>query len=276
MERPGGARVVGAMSATSGTAGTAASAGTTVAGVFCAALAGARPGELLDLDVDAAHHVRVRRLAPGDAVRVVDGAGCVALGALASSDRRSARVQVERVERHERSPGVRLLVPVADRERMLWLAEKAVELGLAAWLPVMWDRSRSVAGRGEGEAFGAKVRARMAAALVQSGGTWLPEIAAERPLPALLAALGDGDRVVLDPAGAPLGGQSMGATVTAALGPEGGLAPAERELLAAAGFRPVSLSGNVLRFETAGVAALAILAHRMGTRHSPLEAATDA
>ncbi|HEX3157554.1 MAG TPA: RsmE family RNA methyltransferase, partial [Gemmatimonadaceae bacterium] len=73
-----------------------------------------------------------------------------------------------------------------------------------------------------------------------------------------------------------LGGQSMGATVTAALGPEGGLAPAERELLAAAGFRPVSLSGNVLRFETAGVAALAILGQRMGTRHSPLEAATDA
>jgi 16S rRNA (uracil1498-N3)-methyltransferase len=34
-----------------------------------------------------------------------------------------------------------LLAPVADRDRMLWLAEKTVELGLTSWRPVVWRRS---------------------------------------------------------------------------------------------------------------------------------------
>jgi 16S rRNA U1498 N3-methylase RsmE len=35
--------------------------------------------------------------------------------------------------------------------------------------------------------------------------------------------------------------------------------PAEREQLLAAGFEPVKLAGSVLRFETAGIAALGVL-----------------
>jgi len=41
------------------------------------------------------------------------------------------------------------------------------------------------------------------------------------------------------------------------VGPEGGVEPAERDLLVARGFLPTSLGDNVLRFETAAVAALA-------------------
>jgi RsmE family RNA methyltransferase len=44
--------------------------------------------------------------------------------------------------------------------------------------------------------------------------------------------------------------------VTLAIGPEGGFIPAEVELLARAGFRPVDLGPRILRVETA-VAALA-------------------
>ena len=204
-----------------------------VAGVFCAALADARDGEPLELDEDAAHHIRVRRLALGDPLRVADGVGRIAFGTLVSTDRRGARMLVDRVDQHPRVAGVRLLVPVADRDRMLWLAEKAVELGVGAWQPVTWERSRSVAGRGEGAGFAAKVRARMSAALVQCGGAWLPEIAAERSCSSVLATLEDGDRVVLDQAGDPLARQPVRAPVTIALGPEGGFVPAERDMLAA-------------------------------------------
>jgi 16S rRNA (uracil1498-N3)-methyltransferase len=119
-----------------------------------------------------------------------------------------------------------------------------------------------VSPRGEGESFRAKVRARMAAALVQSGGAWLPEVAAERELADAIADAAAGERLLLDRDGVPLLGQAVhGATapIWVALGPEGGVEAEERERLLAAGFQPVRLGASVLRFETAGVCAMALL-----------------
>jgi 16S rRNA (uracil1498-N3)-methyltransferase len=50
----------------------------------------------------------------------------------------------------------------------------------------------------------------------------------------------------------------MRAPITIALGPEGGMEPVERESLIAGGFAPVRLATGTLRFETAGIAAIAI------------------
>ena len=47
--------------------------------------------------------------------------------------------------------------------------------------------------------------------------------------------------------------------VTVLIGPEGGLAPEERALAVAAGFRPVRFGPRVLRTETAPLAAIAAL-----------------
>lgn len=210
------------------------------------------------LDAEAAHHVRVRRLAAGDAIRLTDGHGHSAVARLVSVDKRAAHVEVETVALLPEPAPVHLLPPVADRERMLWLAEKAVELGVRGWQPVTWRRSRSVSPRGEGEAFRAKVRARMIAALEQSGGAWLPALHPEQPPEALVDVLPAGARLVLDADGEPLAEAPAG-PVFVAVGPEGGFEDGERLLLRDAGFRPVSLGPRVLRFETAGVAALAAL-----------------
>jgi 16S rRNA (uracil1498-N3)-methyltransferase len=43
-----------------------------------------------------------------------------------------------------------------------------------------------------------------------------------------------------------------------ALGPEGGLADDERQEMIDGGFTPVRLASTMLRFETAGIAALAV------------------
>jgi 16S rRNA (uracil1498-N3)-methyltransferase len=50
----------------------------------------------------------------------------------------------------------------------------------------------------------------------------------------------------------------MRAPITIALGPEGGMEPAERDAFIGAAFLPVNLGLSTLRFETAGVAAVAI------------------
>jgi 16S rRNA (uracil1498-N3)-methyltransferase len=216
-------------------------------------------GGLLTLGADAAHHIRVLRLGLGVTVGIRDGVGRVASGVLVRASRQQAVVEVATVGEMPSQPPVHALVPVADRERMLWLAEKCCELGLASWRPVLWRRSRSVSPRGEGNGFQAKVRSRMVSALLQSRGAWLPELHPDATAERALAAAPAGERLLLDPSGSALLSRSISAPVTLAIGPEGGMEPDERTRFLDAGWRAVSLGANMLRFETAGVAALAVI-----------------
>jgi 16S rRNA (uracil1498-N3)-methyltransferase len=213
------------------------------------------------LDEHAARHLRVLRLDSGAIVGLRDGHGGVAEGRLVRLSKSHAQVDVLALEQRAALPAVHLLVPVADKDRMLWLAEKAAELGCTSWRPVIWRRSRSVSPRGEGMSFQGRVRGRMEGALAQSEGAWLPQLFPEATVERALLAAPEGDRVVLDPAGAPLvGAQSstLAAPVTLAIGPEGGIERDEMDALLHAGFRRASLGTTILRFETAAIAALGV------------------
>ena len=120
--------------------------------------------------------------------------------------------------------------------------------------------------------FQAKVRARMEAALVQSEGAWLPDLYPEATIDRAILAAPAGDRLILDPDGAPMVGPAaapLGASVVLAVGPEGGIERDELAAFEAAGFRRVSLGATILRFETAAVAALAIARTAMGIHSAP-------
>lgn len=220
------------------------------------------------LGEDAAHHMRVRRLETGVRVGLVDGGGTRGEGVLTQLAKRHAVVSVETAERVPAPAPVHLLVPVADRDRMLWLAEKATELGLSSWRPVMYKRSKHVNPRGEGTTFQQKVRARMGASLEQCRSAWIPVVFPEatpehaiagRP-PGIALVLDQGARPILDAlrdafAAAPAHGPRP--AVTLAVGPEGGFEPSELAALEAAGFARAALGANILRFETAAAAGLA-------------------
>src|SRR5688500_13218623 len=151
---------------------------------------------------------------------------------------------------------VHLLAPVADRDRMLYLAEKCTELAATSWRPVIWRRSRSVGPAGDGAAFQSRLKGRMIAALNQSGGGWLPEGQPSAPVSRAIAAAPDGTRLLCDARGERgLIEVNIEAPVSIAIGPEGGIDEKEREEMIEGGFMPVSLVGGTLRFETAGVAA---------------------
>ncbi|HZS60146.1 MAG TPA: RsmE family RNA methyltransferase [Gemmatimonadaceae bacterium] len=214
-------------------------------------------GETVTVSDAATHHLRVRRAVMGNGITLYDGAGTVAEGQLTLLTTHRAVVSVTAVRQAPPPPAVHLLVPVADRDRMLWLAEKATELGLTSWRPVLWRRSRSVSPRGEGEGFAEKVRARMCAAIEQSGNPWLPTI--ERDVdPAQAAEQASGTRFLLT-GGAPPLPTTMAAPITLALGPEGGIEDEEAALFERSGFVPVSVGAHTLRFETAGVIALGLV-----------------
>ncbi|HET7586088.1 MAG TPA: RsmE family RNA methyltransferase [Gemmatimonadaceae bacterium] len=215
-------------------------------------------GAVVTIGEGETHHARVRRVALGEQVRLVNGRGDVGVGQVIKLARTQLHVELNRAWSEPPLPEIHLLVPVADRDRMLWLAEKAVELGVSSWRPVLWRRSRDVRPRGEGRSFQDRVRSRMIGALTQSGGAWLPVHHPDATPERALAAGPAGARLLLDVEGAPMLGELGSAPVTLAVGPEGGLEPAERTMMCDAGFRPVRLGPLTLRFETAGVAALAV------------------
>ena len=188
-------------------------------------------GETVTLGEDEAHHIRVRRLEIGERVGLLDGRGASGTGVLVRLAKRHAAVTVQALMTLEPPPSVHLLLPVAERERMLWLAEKATELGATSWRPVLWKHSRSVHPRGEGPVFQQKVAARMAGALES-----VREYGAGRIRP-----------------------------ITIAVGPEGGIEEHELAALVKAGFRAVSIGNTILRFETAAVAALAVVRSALAT-----------
>ncbi len=226
---------------------------------FCTADETLVLGAAVTLGEDAARHMAVRRIATGDSIRLLDGRGRVADATVIRLSRNMAAAQVERVSVETPLPPVHLLVPIADRDRMLWLAEKATELAVTSWRPVLWKRSRSVKPRGEGPVFMARVRQRMMHALEQCGGSWLPAIYPDATCERAMTGTADGAKLVLDAGGdAIMTALPSTAPVTLAVGPEGGFDPSELDALSLAGFRRVRLEGYTLRFETAATVGLAL------------------
>lgn len=222
-------------------------------------------GVPVTLGDDAAQHARVLRIGSGDRVELRDGRGNAARGLLARVAKRSLSVDVQEVWTIPDLPPVHMLVPVADRDRMLYLAEKCTELAATSWRPVIWRRSRSVGPAGDGPAFQSRLKGRMIAALTQSGGGWLPEIHPSAPVSRALAASPEGTRILLDAATETnLISHKLVGPVTLALGPEGGLDEKERDEMIVAGFVPACLTGGTLRFETAGIAGLALARSLLG------------
>ena len=223
------------------------------------------PGDWRDrvaLDERAAHQATVKRLAVGDPVRLTSGDGRRIHGRIVMLARRQLEVECDQASLELVAPPlhVALWAPIGDRDRMLMLAEKAVELGASAWRSVSYRRSRSVSPRGEGPAFREKLRLRMISALEQSAGAWLPLLEPEAEAETALSTAVVGHAVLLDGLGQPIVDvlRDVHPPLVLACGPEGGLEPGERAMFADNGWRAAEFGRNVLRFETAGIAGLTL------------------
>jgi len=220
--------------------------------------------DLLLPDAAAYHVARVLRLRAGAPIVAFDGSGkdfhCEILAI--EAERVRIRVGSAAAGLPESPLCITLVQAVSRGERMDWTLQKATELGVRTIAPVL--SARSVVRLDERQA--AKKRrhwqAIVAGACEQCGRSIPPQIRAPQELAAYLAAAPRaGQRLVLGPGGpASLAGlASVGARVELLIGPEGGLDDAELERAAQAGFAPVRLGPRVLRTETAGIVALAVL-----------------
>jgi 16S rRNA (uracil1498-N3)-methyltransferase len=212
------------------------------------------PGATVPLSPDEARHVRVRRLADGVPVEVLDGRGLTGRGPLGGS---GTSVLVESVEANVGEPLARWTVAIAvsDPVRVEWAVEKGTECGAAGFL--LWIASRSQ---------GASVRSlegrlpRLAKVAVeavkQCGRSVVPDVEGPVPFADLLARGPSLAAVPGAPRWAPAAGRDARAGGLIVVGPEGGLTAEERAALEAAGAIPFGLGPRVLRLETAVVASL--------------------
>jgi 16S rRNA (uracil1498-N3)-methyltransferase len=230
------------------------------------------PGLQADLPEHAVRHAQVRRVQPGDWLRLFDGQGADWPAQVLDVGRKHVRVEVGNPQpvALELPTTVTLAVVVPANERMDNLVEKATELGVACIQPLMAERSvlRLVGERAQRRQ--QHWQAVAVAASEQCGRARVPEVAAVQPLLSWLQALA----AVVDPPHSlqqarwllslypqaqPLGELGGGplAQVISLSGPEGGFAPDEERAAQAAGFKPVSLGPRVLRADTAPLALLA-------------------
>ena len=210
-------------------------------------------GKRASLDESEAHHLRVRRAREDEGVEVLDGSGLTGTGRLVrvGSD---WMVEIQSAERHPAQPQLTLAVAAGDRERFTWMAEKAVELGVSAIVPLETARTAGVATRLR-DAHGAKLRRVVLEATKQCGAAWAPTVERAVALEEFLTRPIQGTGWLADPAGELPPATLDDTPLTVVIGPEGGLTADERAALVSAGYRPVALGANTLRFETAALAA---------------------
>jgi 16S rRNA (uracil1498-N3)-methyltransferase len=204
----------------------------------------------------------VLRLAPGAEIEVFDGRG----------GRYRAEIEpgFEAVRLGPREAAaapaaeIALVVALAKGEKMDLVVQKTTELGVARVLPFEAERSVVRLDAAKGDERAERWRRIAAEAARQCGRSDVPEVRAPSSLPAALAALPPGSRLVLfHPGGGPLEGPPGGA-VAAVVGPEGGLTDAEVRACEAAGAIRAGLGPRVLRAETAAIVALTLLQARFG------------
>lgn len=222
------------------------------------------PGAQFPLPEDAANHIgRALRLRAGDALVVFDGRGGEYDAVIQRIDRGRVEVKTGAFRDAEREAAVEvgLVQGLPEADKMDWILQKSVELGVAWIQPVVCERS-VVRLSGDRAARRESHWQRVAiAACEQCGRNRVPPVAPSLAFGEYFAALpAAGTRILLAPDGeATLRSLAVEAPVAVLIGPEGGLAPEERRIAAAAGYVTVRFGPRVLRTETAPLAALAAL-----------------
>jgi len=241
------------------------------------------PIDLIDhwsLPADAARHIQVLRLQPGDDFTLFNGNGGEFTALIHEMTRKEVIVSIKRFNpiQRELKTSIHLAIGMPANERMDWLIEKATELGLTKLTPLMTQHNVVRLDSIRGEKKTQHWHAISATACTQCGRNTIPLIDKPIGLSHWLKSLSDNrgitnDNLIkwffsLDPNAMSLGAQIQAFSdqpfksdkeILIVFGPEGGWSKDEESLLEAHGFKALSLGNRTLRAETAAIATLAAI-----------------
>ncbi|HWF36940.1 MAG TPA: RsmE family RNA methyltransferase [Candidatus Acidoferrales bacterium] len=238
------------------------------------------PNNTAELRGEAAEHLgRVLRAEAGQLYELSDGQSVwlARVENVALTKRGDSRVEfalVEALPAREPSLQIQLLISLVKFDRFEWCLEKATELGATEIIPMAGARSDKALVAAAGKRHTRWERILLESA--QQARRLRPPViceaidsqkafgAADAPLKILLSEREDASPM-LDSLTNALSAISGALTVaTLAVGPEGGWTDAEIAAARAAGFVEASLGENILRAETAVIAALSLVRFVIG------------
>ncbi len=221
------------------------------------------PGAQFALAPEAAQHVsKALRLKAGDALTVFDGRGGEydAVIQRVDKDRVDVKVGPMRGVEREARLALGLVQGLPEADKMDWIIQKAVELGVGWIQPLVCDRSVVRLSAERAARREAHWRRVAVAACEQSGRNRIPEVRPTLSFQSWIATPSTLARWMLVPDAPPLAAHARpDAPVELLVGPEGGLSERELDLALGRACEPLSLGPRVLRTETAPLAALAAI-----------------
>lgn len=221
---------------------------------------------------DARHIAKVLRLQAGAVVDVVGGDGRAARMEIVAATPLTVELKLLEWLAEEKEPPVRLVLAqgLAKGDKMEYIVQKAVELGVGEIVPLALDRCVV---RYEGKKQHDRVerwQSIASEAAKQCRRSAIPKVNDIMRLPDALAALEpDAAAIMLYEAENKQGMKNLlracrAKTYMLLIGPEGGFSDAEVALCRAAGVHPVGIGPRILRTETAATAALAMVMYEHG------------
>lgn len=220
-------------------------------------------GEELSVTGQTAHHIaNVLRVRSGAPVSVFDGKGCEHRAIVKAIKRSEIILEIaEAVEpRQESSLDITLLQGIARNDRMDFILQKAVELGVKAIQPLWMQRSQARLKGNRLEKRCKHWQGVISNACEQCGRATLPQLGTAMNYSDWMTSKhSSGLHFLLQPdSDTGLGAlQPPVGEIHVLAGPEGGLNAEEQLLAKSAGFLGIRLGPRILRTETAALAALA-------------------
>lgn len=230
-------------------------------------------GEMMTITgVDARHIYTVLRMTQGTKIQIVSDDGVTALGEITEAGESVVTVKCLEVLAESHEPSVRIILAqgLAKGEKMDFIIQKAVELGVSEIVPVAMEHSvvrlESEKAVKKAERWqkiaeaAAKQSKRDVIPIVQPVQT-MEQMLAHNACSCKLIAYECEDKLGLKAA---LQKQQELKEVLLIIGPEGGISEAELHQAQAAGAWGVSLGKRILRAETAALVAAAAIFYETG------------
>jgi 16S rRNA (uracil1498-N3)-methyltransferase len=215
---------------------------------------------------DVRHIVTVLRMKTGDELLLCDGKGTEYSVSIEQVNKAEITTDVKsRSKREIRRPLVTLGQGLPKSDKMDWIVQKATELGVAEIVPLVTERT-IVKIRDEEKRVSRWQKICREAAM-QSNRPDIPNVDAIRTFSDFLRTPNSEPGTLLllpwEEGTHPIKGilrANPGITnIIVLIGPEGGFSAQEAEKAKEKGFHPVSLGQNILRTETAAIAALSMI-----------------
>lgn len=225
--------------------------------------------------VDAHHISKVLRMQVGEQLQIVSDDGISALAEIAAFGEHEVIVRcLEKLaESHEPQVKITLAQGLAKGEKIDFIIQKAVELGVYSVVPVAMEHSVVRLEAAKAVKKVERWQKIAEAAAKQSKRDIIPQVQEVQTMAQLLAkntckakiiAYECEDRLGLKKALQTALAQDAMESLLLIIGPEGGISEKELEQARAAGAVPVSLGRRILRAETAGLVAMSAIFYETG------------